>query len=63
MQQTHASKLVTLIIRGIPGFTYGNAVRASQMIFIKIIRLTFKHPKYKNHKPEGAEKDSHYHDR
>ena len=31
---TQASKLATIIICGMPGFTYGHAVRASQMIFI-----------------------------
>ena len=37
----HAGKPAALIICGAPGFTYGCAVCASQMIFIKIIRLTF----------------------
>ena len=38
---THAGKLATLIIHGAPGITYGHAVRAGQMIFIKINHLTF----------------------
>ena len=57
----HAGKLDALIIRGAPEITYGDAVRASQTIFIKIILLTFYHPKYENCKPEHAGKDSHCH--
>ena len=37
------------------------AVCTSQTIFIKNSCLTFWHPKYKNCKPECAEKDSHCH--
>ena len=37
----HAGKPATLIICGMPGITYGHAVRAGQMIFIKNNRLTF----------------------
>ena len=40
---------------------YGCAIRTGQMIFIKIIFLTFWHTKYENCKPEHAEKDSHCH--
>ena len=59
--RAHASKPAALIIRGAPGITYGCTIRASQTIFIKINRLTFKCPKYKNRKPERAGKDSHCH--
>ena len=48
-------------ICGMPGFTYGHAVHASQTIFIKINCLTFWHPKYKICKPECAGKDFHCH--
>ena len=58
---THAGKLATLCICGMPGITYGCAVRASQTIFIKINCLTFWHPKYKICEPECAGKDSHCH--
>ena len=61
MQHAHAGKLAALCICGAPEITYGHAVRASQAIFIKINYLTFWHPKYKNCKPECAEKDSHCH--
>ena len=63
-QASHPSqppKPATLIIRGVPGFTDGCAIRTGQTIFIKNNHLTFQHPKYKNHKPEHAEKDSHCH--
>ena len=50
MQRAHAGKSADLIIRGMPGITYGHAVRASQTIFIKINHITFS---------ECAEKDSH----
>ena len=50
----HTGKLAALIIRGMPGITYGRAVRASRTIFTK-------NPKYENCKPERAEKDSHCH--
>ena len=50
-----------LCIHGMPEITYGHAIHTSQTIFIKINRLTFWHPKYKNCKPECAEKDSHCH--
>ena len=46
---------------GAPEITYGRAVHASQPIYIKINRLTFWHPKYKNCKAERAGKDSHCH--
>ena len=58
---THAGKLATLCIRGVPEITYGHAIHASQTIFIKNNHLTFWHPKYENFKPEHAEKDSHCH--
>ena len=61
MQCMHAGKLATLYIHGAPGITYGCAVRAIQMIFIKINRLTFWHPKYGFCKLEHAERDSHCH--
>ena len=61
MRRVHAGKPVALIIRGAPEIAYGHAAHASQTIFIKINRLTFYHPKYKNCKPERAEKDSHCH--
>ena len=44
-----------------PEITYGHAICASQTIFIKINCLAFWHPKYKNCKPEHAEKDAHCH--
>ena len=50
-----------LCIHGAPEITYGHAVCASQMIFIKINCITFWHPKYENCKPEHAQKDSHCH--
>ena len=37
----HAGKLAALIICGMPGFTYGRAICASQMIFIKITASHF----------------------
>ena len=37
----HAGKPATLIIHGVPGFTYGRAVRTGRTIFIKINCLTF----------------------
>ena len=37
----HAGKLATLILCGTPGFTYGRAIHAGQMIFIKNNCLTF----------------------
>ena len=46
---------------GAPEITYGHAIHTSQMIFIRINRLTFWHPKYENCKPDCAEKDSHCH--
>ena len=46
---------------GMPGITYGHAIRASLTIFIKINCLTFWHPKHKICKPECAGKDSHCH--
>ena len=46
---------------GVPEITYGHAVHASQMIFIKNNSFTFYHPKYKYCKPEHAKKDSHFH--
>ena len=46
---------------GMPGITYGRAIRTSQTIFIKNNHLTFWHPKYENCKPERAQKDSHCH--
>ena len=61
MRGAHAGKLAALIIRGAPKITYGRDVCASRTIFIKIIHLTFQHPKYKIRKPECAEKDSHCH--
>ena len=61
MRRAHAGKPATLCIYGMPEITYGHAVHASQMIFIKINCLTFWHPKYVNCKPECAEKDSHCH--
>ena len=33
--------MATLIIHGMPGITYGHAIRASQMIFIKITASHF----------------------
>ena len=57
----HGGKPATLCICGMPEFTSGHAICASQMIFIKINCLTFWHPKYKICKPEHAGKDSHYH--
>ena len=41
VQHVHADKPATLCIRGAPGITYGHAVHASQMIFIKNNSLTF----------------------
>ena len=38
---THAGKLATLCICGTPGITYGHAIHASQMIFIKITTSHF----------------------
>ena len=61
LRGVYTGKLATLIVHGMPGFTYGHAVCASQMIFIKNNCLTFYHPKYENRKPEHAEKDSHCH--
>ena len=61
VQCPHTGKPAALCIHGTPEITYGHAVRASQVIFIKINCLTFCNPKYKNCKPEHAEKDSHYH--
>ena len=61
MRQVHAGKLDTLIIHGALGFTYGCAIHAGRMIFIKINHLRFFHPEYKNCKPQHAEKDSHCH--
>ena len=60
-QRAHTGKPAALIIRGAPEIMYGCAIRTSQTIFIKINRLTFQHPKYKNCKPERDEKDSHCH--
>ena len=57
----HAGKLATLCVHGVPEITYGHAICTSQIILIKINRLTFWHPKYENCKPECAEKDSHCH--
>ena len=57
----HTGKPAALIIHGVPGFTYGHAVHASQTIFIKNMCLTLYQPKYENRKPECAEKDSHCH--
>ena len=57
----HAGKQATLCIRGAPGITYGHAICASQMIFMKTNHLTFWHPKCGFCKPEHAEKDSHCH--
>ena len=57
----HAGNLAALCIRGTPEITYGHVIHASQTIFIKINCLAFWHPKYKNCKPERAEKDSHCH--
>ena len=37
----YAGKPATLVICGMPGITYGHAIHAGQMIFIKINRLTF----------------------
>ena len=54
-------KPATLIIRGMPGITYGCAVWPSHTIFIKINCLTFWHPKYEICKPECAGKDSRCH--
>ena len=61
MRHVHAGKPATLIICGVPGFTYGCAIRAGRTIFIKNNHLTFEHPKYEIRKPECAEKDSHCH--
>ena len=61
MWHVHTGKPTALCIRSMPEITYGHAVCASQMIFIKINHLTFWNPKYKNCKPECAEKDSHCH--
>ena len=58
---THTGKPATLCICGMPEITYRHAIDASQTIFIKINHLTFWDPKYKNCKPEHAEKDSHCH--
>ena len=41
MRRMHAGKAATLCIHGAPGNIYGRAIRASQMIFIKINFLTF----------------------
>ena len=41
MQRVHAGKPATLIVRGMPGITYGRAIHAGQTIFIKNNRLTF----------------------
>ena len=57
----HAGKRAALCIHGAPEITYGHAVCASQMIFIKINCLTFWHCKYEIFKQECAEKDSHCH--
>ena len=57
----HAGKPTTLIIHGAPGITYGCAIHAGRMTFIKINHLTFWHSKYEICKPERAEKDSHCH--
>ena len=40
-QCTHAGKLATLCICGMPEITYGHAIRTSQAIFIKNNHLTF----------------------
>ena len=39
MRRAHAGKPAALIIRGVPGITYGRAVRASRTIYIKINHL------------------------
>ena len=61
MWRMHTGKPASLIIHGAPGFTYGCAVCTGRMIFIKNNCLTFLRPKYKNCKPERAEKDFHCH--
>ena len=61
MWRVHTGKPAALIIHGAPEITYGRAVRAGQIISIKINHLTFYHPKYENSKPERAGKDSHCH--
>ena len=58
MRPAHAGMPATLIIRGVPEITYGHDVCTGQTIFIKNNRLTLKHPKYENRKPECAENDS-----
>ena len=60
-RRMHAGKPAALTICGAPEITYECALHASQTLFIKNNRLTFSHPEYENHKPECAEKDSHYH--
>ena len=40
-RHTHTGKLATLTICGMPGITYGHAVCAGQMIFIKITTSNF----------------------
>ena len=60
-RHVHEGKPANLIIHGMPGFTYGHAIHAGQMIFIQNNHLTYLHPKYENRKPERAEKDSHCH--
>ena len=52
----HAGKPTALCIHGAPEITYGHALHASRTIFNKTNRLTFKHPKYENCKPEHAKK-------
>ena len=61
MWHAHAGKPAALCIHGMPEISYGHAIHASEMIFIKINCLTFWHPKYEKCKPECAEKDSHCH--
>ena len=41
VRRMHAGKLATQIIHGMPGFTYGCAIRAGRTIFIKNNHLTF----------------------
>ena len=41
VRRMRTGKLAALITCGVPGFTYEHAIHAGQMIFIKIIRLTF----------------------
>ena len=40
-QRVCTGKPATLIIHGVPGITYGCAIHAGRMIFIKNNRLTF----------------------